>query len=314
MQFYIAEHIDLAILKSHFGEDVNNFLRWSLLAGIAVIDFFLSRLVGVHIIVERWALLLGLLLLGIFVIYRFVRKRPRIACLCHAVMQYLALTGVMVILSCIVATFDRPLIDAELSRVDQALGLDWTAAFDFVHSHPLLSVILRSAYSSIPVQTALLFWWLAVIADDFARIDEFIGLVASTLVLTVAISAVLPAGGAFVWYKQTSVTDASYVQLFLDLRGGAIHEIPLSQLDGIVQFPSFHMIFGIICIYAARGVRVLFPLLTVLSTIMIAATPVFGGHHFSDLIGGAVVAVVSILFVARRADNGSAVPAAKAGL
>jgi membrane-associated phospholipid phosphatase len=96
--------------------------------------------------------------------------------------------------------------------------------------------------------------------------------------------------------------DDPYVQQFLALRDGHLKIIDLRQLQGVVQFPSFHLAMAVILTYAVRGIRVLFPVLLAWNALVIAATPLVGGHHFSDLWGGALVTLLVILLMRRLAS------------
>jgi membrane-associated phospholipid phosphatase len=60
--------------------------------------------------------------------------------------------------------------------------------------------------------------------------------------------------------------------------------------------PSFHTICGLLIVYACRGHRYLWLAAVAYATVMIASTPIMGGHYFVDLIAGALLtaAVVAI--------------------
>jgi membrane-associated phospholipid phosphatase len=71
----------------------------------------------------------------------------------------------------------------------------------------------------------------------------------------------------------------------------------LTRLAGIVAFPSFHCASAILNAWAVWPVRSLRLPFMALNLLMIAATPVIGGHYLADLIGGALVAVLTIIVV-----------------
>ena len=81
----------------------------------------------------------------------------------------------------------------------------------------------------------------------------------------------------------------SFYNLCDALRNGEMTRISLTQVNGLITFPSFHAALAIILIYASRGVKVLFPAFLVLNLLMLAATPTVGGHYFIDIIAGACV-------------------------
>ncbi|MBR0801121.1 phosphatase PAP2 family protein [Bradyrhizobium jicamae] len=268
-------------------------IRWTFFASIALVDVILSHFVGIRIIIGPWFLTLSICLVIVYAIYRIVRPNVHLAELSSAAMQYLALGWSLTVLSCLVAAFDFPLIDSTLAKVDAALGMSWIGVFDFVRSRQWLNNILGIGYDSILPQTVLLFIWLNA-AGRFQRIYEFISLSALTLGISVAVSAVLPAAGAFVTYDVLSLVKADYISLFFGLRDGSITELPLSKVGGIIQFPSFHTALAILLSYAARNVRLLFPIFAVANAVVISATPTMGGHHFADVIAGAIITVATI--------------------
>jgi membrane-associated phospholipid phosphatase len=79
--------------------------------------------------------------------------------------------------------------------------------------------------------------------------------------------------------------------------------------EGIITFPSFHAALGIIFIAGLWPIPVLRWIGLIVNVLMIAATPVEGGHYFIDVLAGVVIALLCQL-AARRIVQ--AVPAATA--
>ena len=50
------------------------------------------------------------------------------------------------------ATLRMPLLDAELAKLDGALGFDWLRWARFVVAHRLLNFILTNAYETLAIQ------------------------------------------------------------------------------------------------------------------------------------------------------------------
>jgi hypothetical protein len=59
-------------------------------------------------------------------------------------------------------------------------------------------------------------------------------------------------------------------------------------MHGLVAFPSYHVGLSVIMMVAFRGVKRWFWPIVVLNTLVIMSTPIDGGHHLSDGLGGAV--------------------------
>lgn len=77
----------------------------------------------------------------------------------------------------------------------------------------------------------------------------------------------------------------------------------MSALDGIVSFPSFHTVLGVIAIYAVRDTRWLLAFIVPLNATMIVSTMPVGGHHLADVLAGAGLTLAAILVVRRQKEN-----------
>ena len=284
-------------------------LRWMAIVCIALLDFILARHLGIRVVIEPWFPALMIWLLTIYLACRAFRPDGRLALLAGAVAQYLGLGCTLTVLSCLVAALHFPLIDNDLARADAALGFDWLGVFAFVQAHPWLKWALQLGYNSTVAQTALLFVWLNATGRS-ERTSEFINLCAVTLAIIVALSAVLPAAGAFPKYNVLALVNADYLALLGGLRDGSLHELSLSNIDGIVTFPSFHTALGIIFTYTARNIRYLFPTIAAANVALIGATPSIGGHYFVDLIAGAAVTAAAIALVRARLTDKTTVSGA----
>jgi membrane-associated phospholipid phosphatase len=122
-------------------------------------------------------------------------------------------------------------------------------------------------------------------------------LVANLVAIMIAVPCftLFPAVGP--WYSEhfAPFAEQAHVQAqVLELR--APHPVSFSLLDGagIVSFPSFHVIWAIFCAAALWGIRWLRIPLCLLSAMIIASTLTSGWHYGVDVIGGLVVAVLSL--------------------
>ncbi|MDC6684527.1 phosphatase PAP2 family protein, partial [Leclercia adecarboxylata] len=78
------------------------------------------------------------------------------------------------------------------------------------------------------------------------------------------------------------------------LRAHALRRVELTELKGIIQFPSFHTTLALIFPYVHRDSGRLFRPLLALNLILLISIPVGGGHHFADMIAGAVIGLLAI--------------------
>jgi membrane-associated phospholipid phosphatase len=90
-------------------------------------------------------------------------------------------------------------------------------------------------------------------------------------------------------------TTNSWLNDLMQIRSGLGRHIV--KPSGIIAFPSFHCASAVLNAWAVWKVRAArWPFLAV-NLLMIAATPLIGGHYVADLIGGTAVAGVTIATV-----------------
>jgi membrane-associated phospholipid phosphatase len=93
------------------------------------------------------------------------------------------------------------------------------------------------------------------------------------------------------------------------LRAGTWRTLNLTQLMGIVTFPSYHATLPVILAWAQRdlpGWRVIAP---VWAGLTILATPLFGGHYGVDVLAGIALAVVALWIAPALVGDADAGPA-----
>lgn len=202
-------------------------------------------------------------------------------------------------------TLDFPLSDDLLDGWDKALGLDWPGYFSLVASRPWLRDAMAWSYTSLTSLSVLSYMMMALLLD-IRRSIYFLETFTLTAVFCTIVGAVFPARAAVDRYFGQSgdfsafpVEPGLYHLSSLErLRDGGAVELVVGQLPGLVTFPSFHTAAGILLVAATWRTRLVVPAL-LYAIVMIASTPVFGGHYFVDLIAGAAVALVIAVALAR---------------
>lgn len=236
-------------------------------------------------------------MLAISVVYSHLRPDERLAAITGYAAKLFAYTFSLAVFGYLVVTLRRPLIDAWLSATDRAVGFDWPAVYAWVQAHEIIRQILIAAYDSVIPQIALLMT-LMISMRRYDRAHLLLWLYIVSSITYTVISGFLPAAGAFGYYK--TALNTPYVQQFYGLRDGGIKTLDLLQLQGVVQFPSFHLALAVLCAYVTRGIRFLFPAAVALNLLVIVATPPIGGHFFADLWVSALLTGALIFAVERR--------------
>ena len=217
----------------------------------------------------------------------------------------LLVAGVM--LSYVITAANQPLRDNLLANADHLLGFDWPSFLKATNSSPIIVTLLTTAYQSTGLVTELVLVWL-VFQRRGERLAELIAVLSLSTVALCITMWLLPAAGAFSYFRpapQLFDRFAAYGEMwtfgltFAMLRDGSLAAFDLSTIDGIVSFPSFHTMLGVMTINAARDTRwLLIPVLVVNATMILATMPV-GGHHLTDVLAGAGLTIGAALLVRR---------------
>jgi membrane-associated phospholipid phosphatase len=210
-------------------------------------------------------------------------------------------------LSYLITSADLPLQDALLARLDRDLGYDWLRFLDTANSNPVLAGFFVRVYQTIsPVAQLAVFW--PALNRRGERLAEFIAVLSLSAVGLCVGMWLVPAAGAFAYYRPEPQLISnlsalgemwSFSHAFSMLRDGSLSVINLSSLQGVVSFPSFHTMLGVMTIYALRDTRwIMIPVLLVNGAMIVSTMPV-GGHHLSDVLAGAGLTLGAILLVRR---------------
>jgi membrane-associated phospholipid phosphatase len=201
-------------------------------------------------------------------------------------------------------------IDDLLAAMDRAMGVSWPALMAFAADHPRMNMVLLFAYElSVWQVTALLI--LLGWKDRVGTIEQLCFALIIGGLLTVGIWILYPSFGAITVYglpkpiadKLLISLNLEYANSLLQLQAHGPGFISPATVKGLVGFPSFHTAQAIIAAWYARKLGVLFYPFLVFNILVIVSTPIQGGHHVVDVIGGFAVAVFAIWLstaVARR--------------
>lgn len=236
--------------------------------------------------------------------YTRVRPDPLIARPVMALVAYAIGSTAFRMWVYLTPTTNRPLVDARLAAIDNALGFDWMALLAFYEARPALAAVSTFLYMSSE-KVMLITCIVLVLAKRLNRLEQLIA--ASTIagLFTLTVSAMFPAAGGFVFYDPPNALFASinpatardFMDTFHQLRDGTMRHFELTETKGIITFPSFHTIFALLLIWAVRGMRYVFPLALVWNGGIVLTTFIDGGHYLIDVIAGGAVFWATIAVV-----------------
>lgn len=262
-------------------------LLWGALAAIAAIVPPWEHLVAVDVTGVAQTLAIVAALLSLRAGYVLLRPDAQII---HTLLEngagIIAYTAILAPVSYVCARNSLPLFNDAFQAADLALGYDWHFWADFENGVPALSLVLRTAYASILPQTVLVLTLLPVIGDgqrgfSFIRASLIAAIVACAG--SYAMPAAMPEAVDTAWYGHWS-----------ELRTTAPFSVSLSEMEGIITFPSFHAAVAVLLLHAVRGLGIVTVVFGIAEILMLISTTTYGHHYFCDVLAGIAVAVGAI--------------------
>lgn len=224
------------------------------------------------------------------------RSLVRFVNMMELILLFGVISAVGALLTYVVAIITTGYVDATLAAIDEAMGFDWPAAYAFTATNDWFYPLSRFFYCSI-FNTPLLLLATLAWTDRMARGYAFMMAFAVALAITVVVFYWFPAQGTLGFYGHRDdylpVVNDGEIWLIEKLRGG-VDTVDVSELAGVVNFPSFHAASVILFIWGAWPVRRLRWIVLVTNVLMLGATPVEGTYYLIDVIGGIAVALFSI--------------------
>ena len=300
-------------------ESFLRFLVWGSLGFIAIIDFVAIKMLGIKLVVgdEQIEVAFGILacaLLPVFM-HKLAKKSladgfkrlsfgfKTLAYFLELLASFALFASLFVIFSYIAASSPRPFFDAELMIIDKSIGFDWLAYIAWVNQNPWANSVLKFAYhSSFQIPCLFLF---AAFAQQSLRLYSVMLCLIFSVIIVIAISAIFPATSAFTYLHLQqenypnlyTLPSYAHVADLYKMRGDGENIIDLSNMKGIITFPSFHTSLAIILTWGFWAISWLRVPFLLLNSVMLAAIPVTGGHYLTDMIAGAAIAIMMILLI-----------------
>ena len=141
---------------------------------------------------------------------------------------------------------------------------------------------------------------LPILAGKLKDAQKFLTANLAAFALGLPVTALLP--GIAPWFGDhfTATPDNAMCQAFILLAirrpGPYIYQYPA----GAIAFPSFHVVWAILCAYALWGFRPLRIPVSLFSSLIIFSTLSTGSHYLCDVIAGIVLVAVAIVIAERH--------------
>ncbi|MGA8110661.1 MAG: phosphatase PAP2 family protein [Acidobacteriaceae bacterium] len=265
----------------------------ALVAVLLPTEFFLGRPLRVVRFGVTPNVVAGLLLIAALVAYCRWRPLPRLVESCTLALWTAFLANALSVLIQIAGRSPRPLIDAQLARMDGRLHFQTAAVVRFAAHLPSLSIALGMVYELVGA-----FILAAVLLLPFLGYAEaarrYVMSAAFGIVIAAIVFAFWPAAGPWTTEAfrpnpfQADVTAylallKSHAPVALDMKRAAI-----------VAFPSIHVLLALLSAVALSSIRRLRIVIWILAIAMCFSTLTTGWHYLMDVFGGIGLTVIAV--------------------
>jgi len=185
-----------------------------------------------------------------------------------------------------------PLQDARLIQLDQSIGVN-VVHFQVWASNHWLGYALDQSYPLLfPLMKISIL--LNVLTGKIKFAQDFLASNIIAFAIGLPLFAMFPAIGPWYGFHLPVRLDESICQAaLLALRSPGTYTF--NPPDGVICFPSFHVVWAILCVQALWGFRWLrFPV-SLLAGMIVLSTMSTGVHYFCDVLAGILVAAISVL-------------------
>ena len=239
-------------------------------------------------------LALALAALGAPLLLPRYRHDARIAVTLRCALLLLVFQAAAACLSYLLIALAPPLTDARLVAWDAAIGLDWRVLRARQAALPAwMGGALQAAYDSgLPQILAVVL--ILGLGGHGDRLRGFMGRYVAVTLAVILLSAPIPAAGAFKHFGPELGLAAPADQWHFEaLRDGRLRTLALASMQGLISMPSLHAAMAVLLAHALWRTRWAAPAIA-LNALMLAATPVLGGHYLVDVLAGVAIALLAI--------------------
>jgi len=262
-----------------------------LLAGFVVATAIVSAAAGIHV-QDAVSLLVAVLLVtaGLSPIPAYAHQSGRIGLResSAALLWALAFAVVLPLSVEALGRLGRPLQDAHFAILDRSLGISVPAIAGWAGRHTVgraLNFVYGLLIPWIPVAA-----FAVGLSGQWLRARIFVAANVIAFAIGLPLFVLFPAIGP--WYGSALAPTAFQLQCqnsLLSLRAGGA---PIAI--GVVCFPSFHVVWAILCAYAFSGFRWLRIPGWLLGIASIVSKVTTGWHYFVDVLAGLVIAAIAL--------------------
>ncbi|WP_067679084.1 phosphatase PAP2 family protein [Tsuneonella dongtanensis] len=202
-------------------------------------------------------------------------------------------------------------IDVWLASADAAVGIDVERAVRAMVAHAwaidALTWIYNASGAAIVVLIAA-----RTVAGHRAKAWELLATVVVSMQAVALLSIAFPAIGAMAHLDMLDLqgnglpsgAGVYHLEAFRQFHQGSDPVLRLSEMSGLVTFPSFHTVLALLAVQALADTRLRWLAVAWTAAVIVSTIPI-GGHYVTDLVAGFAI-WAGCAWTARRFSNPSA--------
>lgn len=183
-----------------------------------------------------------------------------------------------------------PLRDIELAHLDRAMGVNIAAVAHWASLHWIAHAVNDTYVLLAPM--LILAFLITGLGGKATAVKRLLVANMAAFAIGLPMFVLVPAVGP--WYSEQFAPDRSQAVCQTDLQlqrdPGPYQHRPV----GVICFPSFHVMWAILCAAALSSFRRLRWPAWILAALIVASTMLTGWHYFADVLGGFALAALSL--------------------
>jgi len=195
-----------------------------------------------------------------------------------------------------------PLQDTHFAEWDRWLGVNVTSIAEWASHHWLGNLVSKTYPLLFPYMNLTIL--LPIITGKVKYAQKFLLANLVAFAIGLPIFALLPGVGPWYGFHLAARPDQAACQalvLLIRQPGPYLYRYP----SGVICFPSFHVIWAVLCAYALWGFRLLRIPACLFSSLIVLSTLTIGNHYLCDVLAGFVLVSVTIVITERLSRRGS---------
>ncbi len=189
--------------------------------------------------------------------------------------------------------------DARFVQWDHWLGINVPAIAGWASHHWLGNIANKSYAWLFPFMQVAIF--LPILAGELKYTQKFVLANMMSFFLGIPVFAMFPAIGPWFGYHLAARPDQAACQALIFLMrtpGPYVYQYPA----GAICFPSFHVVWAILCVQALWWVRPLRIPVSAFCGLIIFSTMTVDNHYFCDVLAGIALAAAALVLTNRLVD------------